>query len=163
MVRCITAFLVIATAASATSLDGNCPSNVHPYSVDKQGSDWIFNRIATFPVCQLLHPTCNTSATVVSEIVAVSSNGQLLAFTDGAGARGIGLVDITDPHHPVGMGFVGGGANIGATSVKFMGNKWALVSVDTSPNFTNPSGYLDIIDVEANPPASYHKIDLGTL
>ncbi|KAL7560616.1 hypothetical protein ACA910_000068 [Epithemia clementina (nom. ined.)] len=140
----------------------SCPHNVHPFSGEwAKDSDYYFNRITTFPVCKLLDPTCNTDDQVVSEIIDVTEDGHLVAFTDSSG-RGVGLVDISDPYYPVGLGFIGDSTGfVEPTSVRIMGNKWALVAVNTSPDFVNPSGYLDIVDLEANPPTSYHHIDLG--
>src|SRR5690606_4655008 len=56
-----------------------------------------------------------------------------------------GFIDITDPANPQPGGFVE--LEGGPTSVSVIGNK-ALVSVDTTEDFTAPTGYLAIVDIE---------------
>src|SRR5690606_22458859 len=56
-----------------------------------------------------------------------------------------GFIDITDPANPQPGGFVE--LEGGPTSVSVIGNK-ALVSVDTTEDFTAPTGYLAVVDIE---------------
>ncbi|KAL7559006.1 hypothetical protein ACA910_010884 [Epithemia clementina (nom. ined.)] len=139
----------------------SCPKKVRAFSGDwAKHSKRNFNRIATFPVCKLLDPNCNTDDEVVSEIIDVTADGKLLAFTDSTG-RGLGLVDISDPSRPRGIGFFGVANGGEPKAVRILGNKWALLAVNTSPDFVNPSGYLEIIDLRSSPPTTYHTINLG--
>jgi hypothetical protein len=43
----------------------------------------FFNRVATYPVCQQLDPTCNVDTETVAEIAAVSQDGNTIVYTDG--------------------------------------------------------------------------------
>ena len=43
----------------------------------------LFNRIATYPVCLQLDPTCNVDTETVAEISAVSADGMTIIYTDG--------------------------------------------------------------------------------
>jgi hypothetical protein len=59
----------------------------------------FFNRIATFEAHRNVPTGRNVGKKSVAEIVAVSPDGRMLAYTDGE-QMGIGLVDITDPAAP---------------------------------------------------------------
>ena len=104
-----------------------------------------FNRIATFPICKQLDPTCNTDTETVAEIVSVTDNGLTLVYTDSEQEK-IGFIDITDPSSPVAAGTV---ALTGEpTSVAVLGNL-AVAGINTSSDFVNTSGELVAIDIEA--------------
>jgi len=98
-----------------------------------------FRRIASFPIF------LNTSEGVetVAEIVAAADGGKLLIYTDSV-TENVGFVNITDPAHPQAAGVLAAGGE--PTSVAVRGN-YALVCVDTSPDFVNTSGNLLVIDV----------------
>lgn len=104
-----------------------------------------FERIATFNVCE--NTSCDRAAVeeTVAEITAVSRNGKTLIYTDSP-QQVIGFVDIADPHAPKGRGVqrVGGEP----TSVAVAGD-YALVAVNTSPSFSQPSGHLAVYDIAA--------------
>jgi len=98
-----------------------------------------FNRIASFVVASQL----DTDEQTAAEIVAASIDGNILIYSNSP--RGtIGAVDITDPSAPVGLGELDMGGE--PTSVTVKGNL-ALVAVNTSPNFVNPSGKLVAVDI----------------
>jgi hypothetical protein len=106
-----------------------------------------FQRLATFPV---INNYCRPNAVnacfdraAVAEIVAASDNGKLLIYTDSA-KDAVGFVDISKPKHPEAGGVVEVGGE--PTSVAVNG-RYALVGVNTSPNFVNPSGHLTVIDL----------------
>jgi Esterase-like activity of phytase len=99
----------------------------------------VFRRIATFPV--FLNTDINVET--VSEIVAASEDGRVLIYTDSATGN-VGFVNIDDPHNPLPAGVVPVGGS--PTSVSVAG-KYALVAVNTSPSFANPSGNLKVIDM----------------
>jgi hypothetical protein len=106
-----------------------------------------FQRLATFPV---INNYCRPNAVnacfdraAVAEIVAASDNGKLLIYTDSANDA-VGFVDISKPKHPEAGGVVEVGGE--PTSVAVNG-RYALVGVNTSPNFVNPSGHLTVIDL----------------
>lgn len=92
----------------------------------------------------------------VSEIVAASRDGRTLVYTDGSGAD-IGVVDITNPGSPVPQGKIPVGGE--PTSVAVLGKGMALVGVNTSESFTNPSGHLAFVNLHKQ--AVVRTVDLG--
>lgn len=93
----------------------------------------------------------------VSEIIAATRDGKTLVYTDSPGNQ-IGFVDITDPTNPLPAGVfdkLGGEP----TAVDVLGNKYALVSVNTSESFTDPSGKLVVVDIDKR--SIVGEIDLG--
>ncbi len=102
-----------------------------------------FNRIATFPICLQIDPTCNTDTETVAEIVSVTDDGMTLVYTDSE-QENIGFVDITDPSSPVAAGTV---ALTGEpTSVAILGGL-AVAGINTSADYVNTSGELVAIDI----------------
>jgi hypothetical protein len=102
-------------------------------------TDSVFNRIATFPV----YLNTDIDAETVAEIVDVSSDGNTLVYTDSETDK-LGFVDITDPSNPTPDGVISVGGE--PTSVAVAGD-YALVAVNTSPNFVAPSGKLEVYDI----------------
>jgi len=101
--------------------------------------DMNFNRIASFMVADNNPDAEETSA----EIIAATADGMTLVYTDSPGGS-IGFIDITDPANPVAAGlFMPDGE---PTSVAVIGG-YALAGVNTSQNYTAPSGFLVEIDV----------------
>lgn len=99
-----------------------------------------FDRVASFPVYV---NTGDVSEESVAEIVAASVDGRTLVYTDSA-QEAVGFVDISVPSHPEAAGLVPLGGE--PTSVAVHGPH-ALVAVDTSGSFTEPSGHLAVLDV----------------
>ncbi|RMB07724.1 esterase-like activity of phytase family protein [Eilatimonas milleporae] len=120
-----------------------------PVSPDR--GSFSFNRIASFPV----HLNASIDQETVSEIVTAAENGTVLLYTDGE-QEAIGFVDITDPASPQADGIVALSGE--PTSVGVIGN-FALAAVNTSPDFVNPSGVLEVIDITAR--SVVRTIDLG--
>jgi hypothetical protein len=110
-----------------------------------------FRRIASIPV--FLNTDVNLET--VAEIVAASDDGNLLVYTDSE-TENLGFVDITDPYQPVADGVVALAGE--PTSVAVRG-RFALVAVNTSPDFVNPSGVLQVIDINSR--AVVTSFDLG--
>lgn len=129
--------LTAAIAAPALAGDADAPT---------------FRRIASLPV--FLNTSIDTES--VAEIVAATADGNTLVYTDSAGSL-IGFVDITDPANPVAIGTTAVGGEPTAVSVTTDG--YALVGVNTSSDFVNPSGNLAIVDVATQ--AVVRTIDLG--
>ncbi|MBN2886077.1 MAG: esterase-like activity of phytase family protein, partial [Chromatiaceae bacterium] len=102
-----------------------------------------FQRIATLANYRNLDAEAIGEETV-SEIVAVSQDGNLLVYTDSPGER-IGFVDITDPRNPQPAGTLGVGGE--PTSVDMVGDRYALAAVNTSASYTDASGKLVVVDV----------------
>ena len=99
----------------------------------------VFNRIASFPV--FLNTSIDTQT--VAEIVAASEDGNILIYTDSEGGNA-GFIDITDPANPLPAGNLPVGGE--PTSVAVAG-QFALVAVNTSESFTNPSGRLAVVNI----------------
>ena len=113
------------------------------YQPDIPAEKKTFNRIATFPVCMNLDPTCNTDDETVAEIVDVSDDGMTLVYTDSE-MKKLGFIDISDPSTPEPAGTVD---LVGEpTSVAVLGN-YALVGINTSEDYVNTSGSLVAIDM----------------
>lgn len=114
-----------------------------------------FNRIATFPVCQQIDPTCNTDDETAAEIVAASEDGLTLIYSDSPMEQ-VGFVDITDPANPVEMGTL---ALAGEPTSVAVSGSYALVGVNTSTDFVTTSGELNVIDIASK--SSVATIVLG--
>lgn len=100
----------------------------------------VFQRIGNFPVYfNSAQPANETSA----EIIKATQGGNILIYTDSPG-EGLGFVDITDPEQPQPLGTMALSGE--PTSIGIAGNL-ALVAVNTSPDFVNPSGVLSVIDI----------------
>ncbi|MBU1174323.1 MAG: esterase-like activity of phytase family protein [Alphaproteobacteria bacterium] len=102
----------------------------------------VFNRIASFPVAENNQEAEATS----SEIIAVSEDGMTLVYSDSPGG-GIGFIDITDPAAPKPAGYVALDGE--PTSVTVVGPK-AYVGVNSSESYTEPSGYLAVVDLASH-------------
>jgi len=98
-----------------------------------------FRRVATFPT----FANTNIADQASAEIVAASTDGNLLIYTD-SGSDRIGFIDITTPSSPQPGGVLGMAGE--PTAVGVIGG-YALVAVDKSVSFVNPSGDLAIIDL----------------
>ncbi len=118
-------------------------------------NDMNFNRIATFPVCQQIDATCNTDEETASEIVAASTDGMTLIYSDSP-AEQIGFVDITNPAMPMAAGVLALDGE--PTSVAVKGD-YALVGVNTSEDYVNVSGQLDIVNIASQ--TAVRSLDLG--
>ncbi|UIJ70826.1 esterase-like activity of phytase family protein [Aurantimonas sp. HBX-1] len=118
-------------------------------------ADPVFNRIASFPVASNLPSDMPAETQTSSEIIAASQDGNLLIYSDSP-AGGIGMVDITDPRAPKAAGFMAMEGE--PTSVAVAGPD-ALVGVNTSENFTAPSGRLAVVNLATK--AETASCDLG--
>ncbi len=109
-----------------------------------------FERIASFPVFL----NTDIEQETVAEIVAASTDGTLLIYTDSAGDN-VGFVDIADPAAPQPAGTVALGGE--PTSVAVVGNH-ALVAVNTSADFVDTSGQLVVIDLATRDIVATHAL-----
>ena len=103
-----------------------------------------FNRIASFPVCQQIDPTCDTDDETAAEIAAASEDGMTVVYTDSP-AEALGFVDISNPNMPVADGTVSLSGE--PTSVAISGD-YALVGVNTSADFINVDGELQVFNLD---------------
>ncbi|OQX09085.1 MAG: alkaline phosphatase [Thiothrix lacustris] len=104
-----------------------------------------FNRVASFPVCLQLDADCNVNDATAAEIVTASTDGMTLIYSDSP-SKSIGFVDITDPTKPKAAGKLKMSGE--STSVAVKGN-YALVGVNTSADFINASGKLDVVSLSS--------------
>ncbi|MGR3434812.1 MAG: esterase-like activity of phytase family protein, partial [Shimia sp.] len=100
--------------------------------------DAAFDRVASFPVTENLPEGTDPATETSAEIVAATADGMTLVYTDSP-LGAVGFVDIADPATPAALGamMVDGEP----TSVAIAGGI-ALVGVNTSESFTEPSGHL---------------------
>ncbi|MBL8331399.1 MAG: esterase-like activity of phytase family protein [Rubrivivax sp.] len=150
------------TALSCAALLIGCGGTDSPASPDpatpvasKPDPTMHFNRVATFPICAQLGSSCEADAGTAAEIVAASTDGMTLIYTNSPKGEA-GFVDITDPTAPKALGALAVGGE--PTSVAVLGS-YALVSVDTSTSFTSPKGKLVVIDIASR--RAVTEIDLG--
>lgn len=113
--------------------------------------DGPFRRIATFPVFE----NTDIDQETVAEIVTADADGNLLIYTDGKGDA-LGFVDISNPAKPAAAGSLAMGGEPTSVSVA---HGYALAAVNTSEDFVNTSGVLQIVDL--NTRAIVRSMDLG--
>jgi DNA-binding beta-propeller fold protein YncE len=115
----------------------------------------LFHRIATFPVFL----NTDVDQETVAEIVATSKDGRLLVYTDSE-TKNIGFVDIRNPSKPKPAGVVpvDGEPTSVAVLDRFV-RKYALAAVNTSLDFVNTSGRLQVIDIKTR--QIVRSIELG--
>jgi hypothetical protein len=126
-----------------------------------------FQRIATLG--NYLNNGDDAAEETVSEIIAATANGRTLVYTDAI--RGtIGFIDITNPAQPTPLGTFpldtdpDDEVDHSPTSVDIIGNRYALIAVDTTSGaFDSPSGYLLVLDITnpAAPVPARPPLDLG--
>ena len=114
-----------------------------------------FNRVASFPVCSQVGSSCESDVATAPEIAAASSDGMTVIYTNSPKGE-IGFVDISDPANPKPLGGLPMGGE--PTSVAVLGGQ-ALVAVDTSTSFANPSGKLVVVDIATRQKVA--EINLG--
>lgn len=120
------------------------------------GAEPLFNRVATFSVPDNLPQGRDRSRKTVSEIIAASEDGRLLAYTD-AEQKALGIIDITTPETPRPAGFVQLEGE--STSVTILGDKAFVAVVTSGDNFKEPAGHLATVDLKTKQVVA--KCDLG--
>lgn len=119
-----------------------------------------FERIATFPVYYNLDAAQGDSEadTTAAEISAASRDGKVVYYSDSPKNR-VGLIDIANAAAPQAAGYIPLKGE--PTSVAVKGN-YLLVAVNTSSDFTTPSGVLSVYSL-SNPkqPQWLHDFDMG--
>lgn len=104
-----------------------------------------FQRTATWPVYLNLQAGTPPATETAAEILSATADGQTLVYTDSE-LGALGLVDISDPAAPKAAGRIDLGGE--PTSVVVVGGL-ALVGVNTSESFVDPSGHLAVVDLTA--------------
>ncbi|HEY5846839.1 MAG TPA: esterase-like activity of phytase family protein [Microlunatus sp.] len=132
---------LVATAALVASLlVTTAPATGAAGGSDRVGSGRSFERLATFPV-YLNSP--DPGVETVAEITAASADGRTLISTDSPGER-VTFTDISNPRRPRPAGALAVGGE--PTSVAVY-RSYALISVNTSPSFTDPRGQLLVVSL----------------
>ncbi len=130
----------------AAFLVGCAPAALADDDDDDDRRGMAFQRIATFPVFlnnDLDDEIAAAADPASAEIVASSTDGTLLVYTD-SGEERIGFVNISDPHDPQPDGLLDMDGE--PTSVATL-RGLALVAVNTSTDFINTSGELRVVDL----------------
>lgn len=148
--RKITLVLAGLLAAGATQV-GAFGRDYRNYQHDKEPykDHWryphaaSFQRIATLPN-YLNNGEANIGEETVSEIVAATHDGMTLVYTDSP-MNQIGFVDIANPARPKPAGVLALPGE--PTSVDIIGNRYALVAVNTSDDFVATGGELVVVDI----------------
>lgn len=103
-----------------------------------------FTRLATLPIYQNLPQGTDSATETSAEIVSATDDGMMLVYTDSP-MEAVGFVDISDPANPKPAGLLKLGGE--PTSVTVAKNV-ALVGVNTSESFVEPSGHLAVVDLD---------------
>lgn len=114
-----------------------------------------FNRIATFATPLNMAEGEDRSRETSAEIIAASEDGMTLVYTDSP-LGVIGLIDITDPAAPRPLGNIDVDGE--PTTAQIIGGT-VFAAVNTSENFTAPSGKLVSVDLASR--AVVAVCDLG--
>ncbi|MEQ8206361.1 MAG: esterase-like activity of phytase family protein [Woeseia sp.] len=147
---------VSATVHAGQKSNDNRGYNGHHdrYSHDRGHSskNMSFKRIATVPNYV---NNDEIGDSTVSEIIAATKDGKTLVYTD-ASTESVGFIHISNPRQPVSFGTL----NVGGepTSVDILGNQFALVAVNTSPDLLAPSGQLHVVDIAQRNIVATHEL-----
>ncbi|NDD43237.1 MAG: alkaline phosphatase, partial [Rhodobacteraceae bacterium] len=114
-----------------------------------------FNRIAAFETTRNMSAGEDLNRESSAEIIAATEDGMTLVYTDSP-LGVVGLIDITTPAQPAPLGNVALDGE--PTAVAIHGNT-AFVGVNTSENYTAPSGHIAVLDVKSQ--KILQKCDLG--
>ncbi len=113
-----------------------------------------FNRIQSFSTAQNL-PATDMSQETSAEIITATASGNTLIYSDSP-RKGLGFVDIRDAKQPKPAGFMALQGE--PTSVSAVGEN-AVVGVNTSESYTQPSGFVALISSSTKEVLS--QCDLG--
>ncbi|WP_349362685.1 MAG: esterase-like activity of phytase family protein [Roseitalea porphyridii] len=103
----------------------------------------VFNRIASFPVNENIPGQMGQDSESSSEIIDATDDGMMLVYSDSP-LGGIGMVDISDPANPAPGGFV---ALDGEPTAVVVAGSAAIVGLNTSESYADPSGQLVSVDL----------------
>jgi len=114
-----------------------------------------FNRIASFPVVMNMAEGEDKKRESSPEIVAATADGMTLVYTDSP-LGALGRIDITDPANPAPLGNIDLGGEPTSVAVQAA---HAIVGVNTSQSYTDPSGYIASIEISTG--IETGRCDLG--
>ncbi len=157
--RTLTGFVVLGFAAAYTA-----PAVWAEDDDDdggRRGGGAVFERIATYEIITNSlenEPGADRTAERVAEIVDATADGKTLVYADSEGEQ-VGLIDISDPANPVGLGVFPIGGEPTAVSVA---GPYVLAGINTSPDFVSPSGELAVFDISnLSAPTEVARLDMG--
>jgi len=143
----VAATAVVAVTAGALALPA---AAARPDEAGQRGGparaarpDATFAHTGSFFVTENLRPDDDPMTPTSAEIVDVSRDGRTAVYTDGLSGR-LGFVDISDSANPQPLGAIDLPGDPTSVAVH---RDWALVAVNTSSDFVNPSGDLLVIDL----------------
>lgn len=152
---CVLAFAVTLGLSACNDNNNETSTGTDNTTTPATSTTKNFNRVASFPVCLQLDANCNVADETSAEIVAASTDGMTLIYSDSP-SKSVGFVDITDPTKPKAAGKLKMSGE--PTSVAVKGN-YALVAVNTSTDFINASGKLDVVSLSSKTVIA--SLDLG--
>ncbi len=118
-------------------------------------AEMVFNRVASFATPDNMAEGEDRARASSAEIITVTEDGNTLIYSDSP-LGVIGLVDITNPKAPKPLGNIEMG---GEPTTTVVDGGMAIVGVNTSGSFTNPSGKLVTVDIAAKKVVA--ECDLG--
>lgn len=143
--RVLGAGLVLAALAAASPVlasDAEENLDAAEQAAAAAGAPKVFRHVGTFNVPDNLPTGTDINTPTSAEIVDVTTNGRTLLYSDSPNEV-LGFIDITNSRTPTAAGTLPLGGE--PTSVAVVRN-FALVGVNTSADFVNPSGELVIVD-----------------
>ena len=117
--------------------------------------DANFNRIASFATPLNMAEGEDMAQETSAEIIAATADGMTLVYTDSPLGT-LGLIDISDPANPQPLGNI---ALDGEPTAVGVAGGYAIVGVNTSESFVEPSGYVAAIAIASGEEAG--RCDLG--
>ncbi len=120
-----------------------CLTSILALSANSALADMNFNRIASFATPLNIAEGEDRKAETSAEIIAATADGNTLVYTDSP-LGVLGRIDITDAANPKPMGNIALDGE--PTSVGIIGG-FAIVGVNTSQSYTDPSGFLASINI----------------
>lgn len=118
-------------------------------------AEMVFNRVASFATPDNMAEGEDRARASSAEIITVTEDGNTLIYSDSP-LGVIGLVDISDAKAPKPLGNIEMG---GEPTTTVVDGGMAIVGVNTSESFTNPSGKLLTVDIAAKKVVA--ECDLG--
>ncbi|CAJ1391256.1 unnamed protein product [Effrenium voratum] len=137
---------ILLSSAAAVALSASLAAHAHADA---------FNRVASFPVNTNIPDAMGQESESSAEIIDATGDGMMLVYSDSP-LGGIGMIDISDPANPAAAGFVALDGEPTAVAVR-AGH--AIVGLNTSESYTEPSGTIVSVDLSSGEVA--HSCDLG--
>jgi DNA-binding beta-propeller fold protein YncE len=132
-----------------------CLTSVLALTAGAATAEMNFNRIASFSTVLNMADGEDRNRETSPEIIAATADGMTLVYTDSP-LEALGMVNISDPANPKPLGNVALDGE--PTSVSIVGGS-AFVGINTSESYTDPSGFLAVIDIASK--SEIARCDIG--